>query len=267
MTIKEDVHKYPGSGKYWKAHLIQHGYDYTTEIIKECQAKEELRYWGIYYSILWNIVTACDNNGKKLWANLKPETGDGAPPGNDHHMKDATIHAKAVNTRKQNGSYIRTKESIDKSLETRISKYRTLNTCTAAGIEKGLETKRKNGTTGNNLSAESISKAIATKHLNGTLNSNTPESIDKCRNTKKLNNSLPSSPAVISKALETRRQNGTLNTSTPESIIKRKETRRIRIQAGTDGVAMKVVCPHCNKEGGRSIMKRWHFDNCKHLTS
>ena len=122
MTIKEDVHKYPGSGKYWKAHLIQHGYDYTTEIIKECQAKEELRYWGIYYSILWNIVTACDNNGKKLWANLKPETGDGAPPGNDHHMKDATIHAKAVNTRKQNGSYIRTKESIDKSLETRISK-------------------------------------------------------------------------------------------------------------------------------------------------
>lgn len=25
----------------------------------------------------------------------------------------------------------------------------------------------------------------------------------------------------------------------------------------------ELICPHCNKKGGR-IMKRWHFDNCKH---
>jgi len=25
-----------------------------------------------------------------------------------------------------------------------------------------------------------------------------------------------------------------------------------------------VKCPHCSKEGKKSIMKRWHFDNCKH---
>lgn len=24
-----------------------------------------------------------------------------------------------------------------------------------------------------------------------------------------------------------------------------------------------VTCPHCNKSGAASIMKRWHFDNCK----
>lgn len=24
-----------------------------------------------------------------------------------------------------------------------------------------------------------------------------------------------------------------------------------------------VACPHCGKEGGVGIMKRWHFDNCK----
>lgn len=24
-----------------------------------------------------------------------------------------------------------------------------------------------------------------------------------------------------------------------------------------------ICCPYCNKEGGKSIMKRWHFDNCK----
>ena len=26
----------------------------------------------------------------------------------------------------------------------------------------------------------------------------------------------------------------------------------------------KSTCPHCGKEGGSIIMKRWHFDNCKH---
>lgn len=30
------------------------------------------------------------------------------------------------------------------------------------------------------------------------------------------------------------------------------------------GVALKrVQCPHCNKEGGISQMKQWHFDKCK----
>lgn len=26
----------------------------------------------------------------------------------------------------------------------------------------------------------------------------------------------------------------------------------------------KVECPHCNKIGGNSQMKRWHFENCRH---
>ena len=24
-----------------------------------------------------------------------------------------------------------------------------------------------------------------------------------------------------------------------------------------------IICPHCNKKGSPSNMKRWHFDNCK----
>lgn len=26
----------------------------------------------------------------------------------------------------------------------------------------------------------------------------------------------------------------------------------------------RLTCPHCNKDGGYTIMKRWHMDNCKH---
>lgn len=28
-----------------------------------------------------------------------------------------------------------------------------------------------------------------------------------------------------------------------------------------------VQCPHCDKEGTKTIMQRWHFDNCKLLTN
>jgi hypothetical protein len=71
QTSAKDPHKYPGSGVYWKLHLKKHGYDYTTEILKECQSKEELKDLGTHYSNLWNVVE------NEEWANLKIEQGDG----------------------------------------------------------------------------------------------------------------------------------------------------------------------------------------------
>jgi len=76
-TIAKDPHKYKGSGKYWQSHIKQHGYDVTTTILQECQTEDEVKYWGLYYSNLWNILTTRDTNDKKVWANLKVESGDG----------------------------------------------------------------------------------------------------------------------------------------------------------------------------------------------
>jgi len=76
-TIQPDPHKYKGSGVYWTDHINQHGYDVTTEILKECETKDELMEWGLYYSTLWNIVDERDSTGKKTWANLEPESGAG----------------------------------------------------------------------------------------------------------------------------------------------------------------------------------------------
>ena len=67
----QNPYKYKGSGVYWCRHLSKHGNDVTTEILKECQNDDEVKYWGQYYSDLWNVV---DDNA---WANLKPETGEG----------------------------------------------------------------------------------------------------------------------------------------------------------------------------------------------
>ena len=70
-TISKDPAKYKGSGVYWRNHINKHGYDVTTKIIKECENQEDIKFWGEYYSNLWNIVES------KEWANLKVESGDG----------------------------------------------------------------------------------------------------------------------------------------------------------------------------------------------
>jgi hypothetical protein len=67
----QDPFVYQGSGDRWIPHIKKHGYDVTTEILRECQTSEEVKEWGLYYSELWNVVDSKD------WANLKPESGDG----------------------------------------------------------------------------------------------------------------------------------------------------------------------------------------------
>lgn len=87
-TIKSDPHKYPGSGKHWVRHLKKHGYNYNTEIIRECQTEDELIQWGLYYSNLWDIV----NSDK--WANLKEEAGDGGRPSEETRRKISEANRK-----------------------------------------------------------------------------------------------------------------------------------------------------------------------------
>ena len=53
-------------------------------------------------------------------------------------------------------------------------------------------------------------------------------------------------------------------------IDKAKEMRDRRSSEGLGkikGPQLKSMCPHCHTEGGFSIMKRWHFENCKFLGS
>jgi hypothetical protein len=89
QTQKKDPYMYTGSGKYWRLHLSKHGYDVTTEILRECESMQEIEEWGKYYSILWNVVQSNE------WANLKPESGGhGWTPkyGSEHNLYDHTTY-------------------------------------------------------------------------------------------------------------------------------------------------------------------------------
>lgn len=47
--------------------------------------------------------------------------------------------------------------------------------------------------------------------------------------------------------------------------ISHPEERRKRIGDKMRGISQeKIICPHCGKEGGKPIMKRFHFENCKY---
>ena len=43
------------------------------------------------------------------------------------------------------------------------------------------------------------------------------------------------------------------------------ETRE-KISAAKKGIPKaKIICPYCSKLGGSSVMKYWHFDNCREI--
>lgn len=116
---------------------------------------------------------------------------------------------------------------------------------------------------GGNMTAKSLEKAIETKKKNGTLNSNTQESINKCKQTKleKYGTLSPVKPGSILKGVETRKKNGTLNTNTQESINKCKQTKLEKY--GTMSTHIRVCCIHCKKDITVASLSYSHGDKCK----
>jgi len=131
-TISKDPYSYTGSGVRWTNHLKKHGYDVTTEILKECQTEDELIKWGQYYSNLWNIVE------DSSWANLKAEAGPRGGWSTESKLK-------LSNTKKQELSKLTASEQAE-----RIKKScSSASSWTAERIEKmrkGMTGKKKTKT-------------------------------------------------------------------------------------------------------------------------
>ncbi len=70
-------YRYKGSGVDWEKHLKLYGNHVKTTVLLSTPDINERNYWGRYYSMLWNVVSAQDDYGSKIWANRIPETGSG----------------------------------------------------------------------------------------------------------------------------------------------------------------------------------------------
>lgn len=61
----------------------------------------------------------------------------------------------------------------------------------------------------------------------------------------------------------TRIKIGLANTGRTLPPISETTRQRLKNDGRKGRVYEKVICPHCNKEGGITGMKAWHFDKCK----
>jgi hypothetical protein len=89
-TIKSDVHKYKGSGQYWKKHIKKNGYDVSTYVIYQTQDPEQFEKVATFYSSIFNIVES------KEWANFCMETGKGAGMIGSRNGMYGRTHTKEV---------------------------------------------------------------------------------------------------------------------------------------------------------------------------
>lgn len=81
QTKSPDPYKYKGSGKEWKKHIREYGYDVATEVLLETTDPTQIEVMGRHYSLLWNVVES------DQWANEKPETGHGGGLGEEGYKR------------------------------------------------------------------------------------------------------------------------------------------------------------------------------------
>jgi hypothetical protein len=117
-TINPNPHEYKGSGTVWIRHIKKHGYDVTTEILKECNDNSEIKYWGQHYSNLWNVVQDV------TWANLKPEEGDGGARKGQHAwnkgLKGVIKHSPEANQRQSERQKGSARKPLSEETKTKI---------------------------------------------------------------------------------------------------------------------------------------------------
>lgn len=65
---------------------------------------------------------------------------------------------------------------------------------------------------------------------------------------------------VAKKAAARRGKSSTLKGRTLSAETKKKISESCK---GKRGPQVKLTCPYCDKTSGATVMKRWHFDNCK----
>ena len=70
-TRKKDHINYSGSGINWLNHLLEHGFDFSTNLLLSTNDFDTFKFYAVEISILNNVVQSNE------WANLKIEEGDG----------------------------------------------------------------------------------------------------------------------------------------------------------------------------------------------
>lgn len=228
---------YCGSGLIWKRHLKKNNYksnDIETYILHETENKDEIIFYGNYFSNLFDII----NNNK--WANLRIENGDGGDTSNcPNYKKPPLITGDKHWTRKPEAKIMLSERIKGDKNPSKRKDVKEKIRLKATGRMVTEETKRKMSENSKGVKNSFYNK----KHKEGTKMVMKEKAkgryslmwfIEKYGNdegNKKYN--------------EQRRKN-------VEQLIKSRNVPR-----------KTHKCPYCELIGKGGNMKRYHFENCK----
>jgi len=243
-TIKDDYHKYKGSGTVWTRHCNKHQWNYSTELIAtfESDECEACSAFCLSFSEEHDIVKS------KAWANIMPENGITGGPlfgedngmfgrklteeqryacGNAFRGKLRPEHSKKMSG-EHNPMHGRTDQChglIRHSLEIKGKTFEEIH-----GVDKAREMKAHLSSVRKGV-GKSITTIICPHCGKEGANYNMARyHFDNCL----------SNP----------------NVNADEELSKRKHKKKNKMKV--------MTCPHCGKVGSGGSMTRWHFGNCKH---
>lgn len=254
FTIEELQKYYHGSGKYWNNHLNKHGNDVTMEIYDICSLDKTSNKYvepiALKFSKENNIVES-DN-----WANMILEDGltGGMPKG-------------SVLCRDLGGNFsIKSKDEFKKDFNlVGYHKDRRISEEHKKKIGIGVSGKN-NGNYGREFSDEHRNKIglskIGNKYNEGK--KRTEESKLKMSTSAQNRKYTEEGRTKRSKRFSGDGNNMYGKTHSEETRNKISNKLKGKQAHNKNQKDQIVKCPHCEKLGGNSVMKRWHFDNCKH---
>jgi hypothetical protein len=224
--------------------LKVHGCNYSTEILKECITKEEIKYWGLYYSELWDIVESNE------WANLKLEKGDG---GFDQHTEKTKKKLSEIAAKRTPEYYINAAKP--KKGRKHSDEHRAKNSAANKGRIQTLEHRAKNsaatkGKTFIERYGEEHAKEILAKRSKSTIGR---KDSDETRLKKSLAKKGKSYIDIYGE-IDAKNQ---IEKRKLSQIGKKKPNRKPYSKV------TQLICPHCGLIGTNRGMTRYHFDNCK----
>lgn len=236
----QDPKKYKGSGLHWTRHLKVHGRKNVVTLWYELYTnKESLMEFALQFSKDMNIVES------NQWLNMKVENGlDGALSGEDNHNYGKVSPLKGIHLS------IERRAKIGEQSKGRIPNEDT----------------RK---------LMSIARSGENHHFYGLKGEDNPN-FGKVRTEEARANMRASARRGEDHEWFGKPGNNlgkTFSDEWCENISKSKMGKKqTDIQKLNTSIACKginqgpqdiVICPECNKSGGMSNMKRYHFDNCK----
>ncbi|WXB47905.1 head-tail adaptor [Vibrio phage VB_VaC_TDDLMA] len=252
VSLQENYH---GSGTYWKRHLNKYGDDVTMELYGVFSLNEN----NIDYvePIALDFSTQNDIVTSEEWANQIPENGlDGGVPKFSILCKDVIT---GINKMVNSDDF----EKNDRLVG--FHRGRKLSETHRANISKSISG-QNNGNYGRVFS-EIHRERIGLSKLGNKYNLGKKRSEDskmKMSESAKLRITTDDGRAKRSQRFSGQGNPMYGKKHSEDSKSKISQSLKNRTPHNKGKKDQVVLCPHCGKKGGSSIMKRWHFDKCKY---